>query len=156
MVSKPFYTSGFLYHLATQQILLQQSDSDSSPLPYWRMFGDFGREREDAQTAFRRIIYEQMGLRFETKYLFPVYDYDYNTHNIIHYVFYAEVPKLYTFPLLTAGNFTWFTFKQITKLHLGSQAKQDIVVSERVINAQARSKEPLILQHPGQHPNLYH
>lgn len=75
------------------------------------------------------------------KHLFPVYDYFYNALNKVHFVFYAEVEKLHSFPLLNADSFSWFTFKQTTKLDFSIQTKQDIIISERVIKAQARSLE---------------
>lgn len=151
---KPFYASGFLYHLATQQILLQQSDPSTHPLSTWSMFGGISRGGEDAQTAFQRIVYERVNIRLEAKCLFPVYDYFYTSVHKTHYVLYAEVPKLYTFPLLQTGVFSWFTFKLTAKLAFSDQVKQDVIVSERVIKAEARSKEPSILPHPGQYSSL--
>ncbi len=93
---------------------------------------------------------ERVHIRLVAKHLFPVYDYFYNALNKIHYVFYAEVQKLYTFPSLHTDVFSWFTFKQTTKLAFNDQAKQDIIVSERVIKAHARSIEPAILPPPKQ------
>ena len=135
---KPFYTSGFLYHVASQQILLHQSNLPNNPLSVWDIFGGTSRVGEDAQTAFQRIMYERMNIRLGAKCLFPVYDYDFNTHNIVHYVLYAEVKRLYTFPSFNTGMLSWFTFKQTAKLSFSNQTKQDVIVSERVIRAQAR------------------
>lgn len=153
---KPFYASGFLYHVATQQILLHQANISNNPLSFWKMFGDFSHKDEDAHTAFQRILFEQLHIKLPTTHLLPVYDYDLNTRNTIHYVFYAEVPKLSVFPLGDRGVFSWFTFKQTTKLIFSDQAKQDVMVSERVVNAQARSIEPKILSDSAQHSNLFH
>ncbi len=110
----------------------------------WSMFGGPSHRGEEAQETFRRIIYEQTKIRLETKSLFPVYDYFYNTINKIHYVFYAEVEKLYTFPLSKADIFSWFTFKLTNKLSFAERVKQDVIVSERVIIAQARGRETAI------------
>lgn len=153
---KSFYASGFLYHLATQQILLQQSSLSNNPSSTWNMFGGESCEGEDAQTAFQRIMLERVNIRLEAKCLFPVYDYFYNTLNKIHYVFYAEVKRLYTFPLFDRGVLSWFTFKQTAKLGLSDQAKHDVIVSERVINAAARSNESTIPPSPKQYPKLFH
>ena len=121
------------------------------------MFGGVSHEGEDAQSAFQRIIKEQINLTLETKRLFPVYDYFYNALNKVNFVFYAEVQKLHTFPQLPSDVFTWFTFKQTTKLAFSVQAKQDIIISERVIKAQARSLEPAVLiTAPKQYASLYH
>lgn len=137
---KPFYASGFLYHTATQQILLQQSNLGNNSLSAWSMFGGISHEREEAETTFRRIIYEKMKIRLKPECLFPVYDYFNNARDFIHYVFYAEVEELYTFPPLQTGTFSWFTFKSTAKLSFIDRAKQDVIVSERVINAQARDR----------------
>lgn len=157
IVHKPFYASGFLYHLRTQQILLQQSRLGDTSLPTWSMFGGTSHDGEDAQSAFQRIMQEQVNLHLMTKHLFPVYDYFYSALNQIHFVFYAEVQKLHTFPQLSTDVFSWFTFKQTTKLAFTVQAKQDIIISERVIKAQARSLEPAVLiTPPKQYAGLYH
>ena len=118
------------------------------------MFGDFSRKDEDAQGAFQRILFEQLHIKLPTTQLLPVYDYDLNTKNTIHFVFYAEVPKLSVFPLGDRGVFSWFTFKQTTKLIFSDQAKQDVMVSERVVNAQARSQEPTVLNNQKQYAKV--
>lgn len=153
---KTFYASGFLYHLKTQQILLQQSSLNANPSPTWSMFEGISLDGEDAQTAFQRIMHERVNIHLVAKCLFPVYDYFYNSLNKVHYVFYAEVQKLYTFPSLHTDVFSWFTFKQTTKLDLADQAKQDIIVSERVIKAHARSIELSILPSTAQSSKLFH
>lgn len=106
------------------------------------MFGGISRAGEDAPTALQRILFEQINMHIETKQLFPVYDYFYEALKKIHYVFYVEVKKLYHPLTLLPGECSWFTFKQITKLGLAEQAKHDVIISERVINAQERSRLP--------------
>ncbi|MBI3577508.1 NUDIX hydrolase [Candidatus Gottesmanbacteria bacterium] len=142
-MNKPFYVSGFLYHLVSQQILLHQSLVGKNPLTTWNMFGGSSRKGEDAPSALQRILYEQLNIHIETKNLYPVYDYFYEALNKVHYVFYVEVKKLYAPPSLSAGTCSWFTFKQTTKLSLAEQAKHDVIISERVINAQTRSHLPI-------------
>ena len=143
---KPFYASGFLYHPASQQILLYQPPLLKNPLAVWKTFGGLSCAGEDAPVTFRRIIYEQTKIRLKVKCLFPVYDYFSRARNVLHYVFYAEVEKLFTFPLLKTGVLSWFTFKSTNKLSFADCIKQDMIVSERVINAQARSKKTSLLQ----------
>ncbi len=153
---KYFYVSGFLYHSSTRQILLHKSNLNNNPLSTWNIFSGISRKGEDAQTAFRRITYERVKIRLEADCLFPVYDYFYNALKKINYVFYAEVKKLYTFPLLHAGVFSWFTFKSTRKLAFSDQVKHDVLISERVINAQLRSREPIILSFPKQYPKVFY
>lgn len=121
------------------------------------MFGGVSQDGEDAQGAFQRIMQEQVNITLVAKHLFPVYDYFHNALNKVHFVFYAEVQKLHTFPQLSSDVFSWFTFKQTTKLAFSVQAKQDIIISERVIKAQARSLEPAVfISLPKQSSGSYH
>lgn len=145
---KSFYASGFLYHLRTQQILLHQPNLNNNSLSLWTMLGGAGREGEEAQEVFKRIIYQLLNLRLDEKCIYPVYDYFYGAMEITHYVFYAKVNKIYDFSLLDKGTLSWFTFKQTTKLPFSEQTKQNIIVSQRVIQAQARSSEPGIIPTP--------
>lgn len=137
-----FYASGFLFHLRTQQILLHQPNIDKNSSSAWNMLGGEGKG-EDVCKAFQEIILKLLDVKLPTKNIFPVYDYFYNKVNKNHHIFYAEVKKLHSFPESRKGAFSWFTFKQATKLSFDSQTKQDIMVAERVIKAQARDKEAL-------------
>ncbi len=141
-VHKPFYASGFLYHLKTQQILLHQTTARNDSSPFWSMFGGISHEGENAQDVFRRTIYEFIKLQLSAKRIYPVYDYYFHARNKIHYVFYALVKNMRELSIPPGDTMmSWFTFKQTTKLPFDDQTKQDIIVSERVIKAQARSKE---------------
>ena len=143
-VHKSFYASGFLYHLRTQQILLHQPNLNSNSSSVWTMPGGTGREGEDAQKAFQRIIYRLLNLQLNEKCIHPVYDYFNNTLDTIHYVFYAQVKTMNNLLMPDKDTLLWFTFKQITKLPLSEQTKQDIIVSQRVIQAQARSDSGIV------------
>ncbi len=151
---KPIYASGFLYHLATQQILLQQTSTHADPIASWSMFSGKSQQEEDASTLFQRVIREELHINLEIKNILPVYDYVRDIHNTVHYILYAEVPTLYTFPSPSGNTLkcSWFTYKLTTKLQLDDQTKQDVIVSERVIKAQARTNEPEIVS-PHTHPN---
>ena len=143
-VHKSFYASGFLYHLRTQQILLHQPNLNNNSPSIWTMPRGAGIGEEDPQKSFQRIIYQLLGLDLSEKYIHPVYDYFNNTLNTIHYVFYAKVKTMKNLSLPDNGTLSWFSFKQITKLPFSEQAKQDIIVSQRVIQAQARSDSGII------------
>ena len=108
------------------------------------MPGGTGREGEDAQKAFQRIIYQVLTLQLNEKCIHPVYDYFNNTLDTIHYVFYAQVKTMNNLSLPDNDALSWFSFKQITKLPLSEQTKQDIIVSQRVIQAQARSDSGIV------------
>lgn len=150
-VQKRFLASGFLYHAKTQQILLHQPSASNSS-PRWSMFYGMSQNGEDAQAAFTRIMYEFINVRLLASHIYPVYDYFFQELHKIHYVFYAEVQKMPTFPIASDAILSWFTFKQTTKLPFGEQTKHDIIISERVINAQARDK---LMQHTISIPSVY-
>ncbi len=143
-VHKPFYVSGFLYHLKTQQILLHQPNLKNNSPSIWAMPGGAGIGEEDPQKSFQRIIYQLLNLRLDEKHIHPVYDYFNGTLNTIHYVLYAKVKTMKNLSLPDNGTLSWFSFKQITKLPLSEQTKQDIIVSQRVIQAQARSDSGIV------------
>ncbi|MGA2967613.1 MAG: NUDIX domain-containing protein [Candidatus Levyibacteriota bacterium] len=134
---KDFYASGFLYHPKSQQILLQQpitADSETG----WSLFEGKSLHKETAAETFRRIIRSQLHLELKPKHIFPIYSYfhaDKGKDNFIHY---AIVRKLETFPKSKKTEYTWFTFKQIQKMHIPDQIKQDIIVGQRVIDSAMR------------------
>ena len=98
-----------------------------------------GIGEEDPQKSFQRKIYQLLNLRLNEKCIYPVYDYFNDTLNTIHYVFYAQVKTMNNLLMPDKDTLFWFTFKQITKLPLSEQTKQDIIVSQRVIQAQAEA-----------------
>lgn len=131
---KPFYASGFLYHRDSQQILLHQLDTIGQT-SLWTLLSVKSKREEGSVDAFKRAISELLGINVNKKDIFPVYDYSDSEGNI-NFVFYTEVLNKKDFS--KKGNFSWFTTKQILKLPLSSQTKQDIVVSLRVIDAKTR------------------
>jgi len=137
-VHKPFYASGFLYHLGTAQILLHQP-TDTIVASSWHLLGGKGTKGEDTKAAFKRIAHELVKIKLDLKNIIPVYDYFDTHHNLLHYVFYAEVTEQKT--SAKQKNIAWFTFKQATKLPFTHQTKQNIIVAERVIKARVRDEE---------------
>ena len=142
---KAFYASGFLYHLRTQQILLYQPHPKNNIPSTWSMMSGSGHKKEDARKAFQRIIYKLLRIKINPKRTYPVYDCFHDALQATRYVLYAEVGSVKNFRSSKKGTLSWFTFKQTTKLSFSDETKQDIIVSERVVKAQARSNEPKIL-----------
>ncbi len=136
---KNFYASGFLYHIPSQQILLQQYiNGDNASLP-WSLFGGVILPNESFQSAFQRIIYASLHLKLPTRSIYDVYDY-YNTNlRKNNAVVYAEVPTLKHFSSRGKMVFSWVRTKDVDKLSLPQQMKHDITVGRRVINARERS-----------------
>src|SRR3989338_2502888 len=61
-VHKPFYASGFLYNLKTQQILLLQSPQTDDIVSSWSMLGGESLEGEEAQATFQRIVQKKLNI----------------------------------------------------------------------------------------------
>lgn len=138
-MSTIFYASGILYNLKTQQILLYQASSS----PFWHLLGGENKDKETAEETFIRVIYSKLQLTLNKKYIQPVYDYFHEGHEVKNYVFYAEIdePEIFSPSISPNGIFSWFNFKQTLKLPFTSQTKQDVVVIQRVVNAQARGND---------------
>jgi ADP-ribose pyrophosphatase YjhB (NUDIX family) len=132
-VHKDFYASGFLYHPRTQQILLQQDKVNNDNK--WSLFGGDFTHEEDIKDAVIRIISSHLNFQLKPKSVFSIYDYV--NKGKTTYIFYAHITKLEKFSH-ESKLFSWFTFKQIRKLGLSEQAKQDIIIGQRVIDSSIR------------------
>jgi ADP-ribose pyrophosphatase YjhB (NUDIX family) len=134
---KDFYASGFLYHPKTQQILLQQPITADTQ-DQWSLFEGESLNNEAAAQTFKRVIFFHLKLELKPKNIFLIYSYlhdDKGKNNFIHY---AIVRKLEKFPDTKKTLFAWFTFKQIQKMRISNQVKQDIIVGQRVIDSAVR------------------
>ena len=140
MMHKDFYASGFIYHSRSQQILLQQDNSAESE-PLWSLFGGENKTSEKTpEETFGRIIYLHLKFKVNPKNIFAVYSYPHQDKNKDNFIHYAEIKKLEKFKNTKKKIFSWFTFKQIQKLKISEQTKQDIMVSQRVIASSIRKK----------------
>lgn len=134
---KSFYASGFIYSLPTQQILLQQS----SNAPFWLLFGDKSQKNEKPIQTFRRSISQQLKIKIPSKIIYFIYDYSKEQDENYH-IFYAQIEnRSKKFRVRKGYIVEWFTFKQLSKLQLTEQTKQNIIVGQRVILAASRDKE---------------
>lgn len=137
---KDFYASGFIYHSKTAQILLQQENSAENE-PLWSLFGGESKASEKSpEETFVRIIYLHLKIKLNPKNVFVVYNYPHESKNKDHFIHYAKINKLEKFKNTKKKLFSWFTFKQIQKLKISEQTKQDIMVSQRVIASSIRKK----------------
>ncbi|MBI4099723.1 NUDIX hydrolase [Candidatus Microgenomates bacterium] len=127
-MKKNSYTSGFLLHSNSQQILLQQNSAEEQPT--WNLLGGMSEKN------FQKVVAKLLNLKLQPKAVVPVYDY--SSKGKKHFISYAEVDKLSDFPASKTSLFKWFTAKEISKLPLSSQTKQDIIVGRRVIDSQIR------------------
>lgn len=132
---KKFYASGFLYHPASQQILLQQNSSNS-PQSLWSLFVEEYSETENPVKLFKNKISNLLDINL--KIVRPVYSYLDEDTEEFQYIVYSKVPKLKKFSSKKGLTFCWFNFKDVLKLKINEQTKHDIVVGRRVIEAAGR------------------
>lgn len=130
---KLFYASGFIYHLPSQQILLQQSQSIPSP---WVLFEKEHTENEQPKVIFEDAIGNFLDITLDT--INPIYSYFDETTNKNISLLYATVRSLQDFPPKGGFSFRWFFFKEVLKIQATQQTKHDIVVGQRVIEAAER------------------
>lgn len=131
------YASGFLFHAETAQILLQQKNSSDANTT-WSLLGESVKPTESPEVAFKRIVNENLKLVLPVKTVHKVYDYTDDASGEERHICYAEVKSAKKFSNLNGTVYEWFTLKEISKLKISSQAKQDIIVGQRVIDSTSR------------------
>lgn len=136
---KGFYVSGFLYHEPTNQILLQQESQ--SPTSMWSLFeSDECANDMNPSVAFARVIQESLQLTLVIKKIQEVYTYLNEDVNKNYSISYAQVKSLKTALSQNGKIFQWFSPREIQKVHLSPQARHDVTVGQRVIDAKFRKK----------------
>lgn len=133
---KSYYASGFLYHLPSQQILLQQDHTSIKHSSQWFLFGGYYTEKDKPEIVFKNTILDLLDIKIDVVY--PIYSYE--NENITQSIVYSELEILKDFSSKNGLIFSWFSFRDILKLHLTQQTKHDIVVGQRVINAELRKR----------------
>lgn len=140
-VIKFYRVSGFLYHEQTQQILLHQPDLSQGAVSDWLMLSGEDDKKEPV-VFFQKLLNKLLSETFDLKNIYPVYNYFHTTFRQTHHIYYAPVARLKNYSSRLGGTLAWFTLKQISKLPISPQTKHDIIVAQRVIQAQAREDEP--------------
>lgn len=136
---KPFYASGFLFHVATEQILLQQTNiGDINNLTLFRGKSHSGG---DPQSVFRRCVEEAIGIPIPASSIRPVYDY---VHDKLgeHFIFYVEMTDITPKIFASKKNTAWFSLSKLTKQTMSEQTRHDIIVGLRVIQSLMDAKNP--------------
>jgi ADP-ribose pyrophosphatase YjhB (NUDIX family) len=131
------YASGFLYHPETTQILLQQKNS-SDPNATWSLLGGLANGAESPEATFKRIVEEELGIILPIKSIHQVYDYVDEVTKEVKHICYSQTRSQKDFKDINGTSFAWFTLKEISKLKISPQAKQDIIVGQRVIDSTSR------------------
>ncbi len=90
--------------------------------------------------SFKNLVQKQLNLEIQTLSIHHIYDYYQRDLGRDNFVSYAEVESLKDFPEILNQTFAWFTLKEISKLSLSQQTKQDLIVGQRVIDSDNRRK----------------
>lgn len=133
---KKLYASGFLYHLPSEQILLQQNTSSQNLSSPWLLFEKSYKEGELPEMVFKDMIADLLQISLDV--VSPVYSYD--DEHIQRNIVYSEIKDLLDFPPKNGFIFNWFSFKKVRGLQIMEQTRHDIVVSQRVIEAETRKR----------------
>lgn len=129
---KSFYASGFFYHSASQQILLQQQiHGDETKYVLFRGKSDKG---SDPQTVFQQCVEEVLGSSIDASSIRPIYDYVHEKFGT-HYIFYIEVTDIIPKKFTNKDQTKWIPLSKLTKHNMSEQTRHDIIVGERVIRA---------------------
>ena len=107
-VHKIFYASGFLYHPASERILLLQQKTKDNKL-VWSLLGSSSRGSETSEANFKRVVKEILKLSLPVKTVKAVYNYHHPVLKQEHYVSYAQVKKMIEFTPKKDMIFGWFT-----------------------------------------------
>jgi hypothetical protein len=135
-VQQSFYTSGFLYHSRSGQILLQQISSDNEGQLV--LFRSKSRAGKDPQAAFKECVEDVLGVTIPESSIHPIYDY---VHDRLgeQFIFYVEVsgaiPKTYS----SKNKVEWFSLSKLSKINMSEQTRHDIIIGERVIRQKFES-----------------
>ena len=129
---KPFYASGFLYHSASQQILLQQLTRDADP--EYVLFGSISKNGNDPQTVFKQCVERALGVKVAASSIHAVYDYIHE-HRGEQFIFYVEVTDNVPKTFSPKRKVSWLHLSKLGKSVMSEQTRHDIVVGERVIRA---------------------
>ncbi len=136
---KSFYASGFFYHSASQQILLQQqTHGDEIKFVLFRGKSQSGN---DPQSVFKQCVEEALGKSIDASSIRPVYDYVHEKFGM-HFIFYIEVAEVLPQKFADKQRAQWISLSKLTKHNMSEQTRHDIIVGERVIRALQEQKDP--------------
>lgn len=139
-MSSSVYAAGFIYNPHTDEILLYSSEKD--PSKQWNLLEiEVTNSKHDPKKIFHKTIDKMLGVKVKPEAVYFVYDYTPDRASKHTHIYYVELPKSHKKPKAKKGDLLWTTFKQINKLNISTQTKQDLTVSLRVIQAKIREKQ---------------
>lgn len=137
-VHKRYIVSGFLYHLSTQQVLLNQmKNGHNGEKSLWTIPMGYG-DKEDPTLVFRDLVKKTYKIELPEDSISSVYNYIDKESGLEHFVCYGIIPDTSKIPANDDMVFLWSNFKKVYKLNFLPQIKHDITIAQRVINASPR------------------
>lgn len=136
-VHTSFYASGFFYHPASQQILLQQQITGDEVK--FILFRGKSQKGIKPQVIFQQSVEEVIGSTVDATSIRPVYDYIHEKFGA-HYIFYIEITESIPKALVDKQQTKWIALSKLSKHKMSEQTRHDIIVGERVIRALEEQK----------------
>ena len=130
---KYYFTSGFLYHPSSEQILLEKvTENNQTELVLFRGKSSKGNSHKK---VFQLAVEKSLQITIPLSSIKEVYDYIHNTleKRFIFYVeFKDEIPVSQN-----TKNSGWFQLTKLSKYPMSEQTQHDIIVGQRVIRARS-------------------
>ena len=136
-VQSTFYASGFLYHRASQKILLQQITSTGQGKPL--LFKTKAQKGNDPQTVFKLCIEKALDKPIKSSAIHPIYDYVDDSGE--QFIFFIEVPGISPDSYPTNQNAEWFLLSKLSKIDMSEDTRHNILIGERVIRSLSEAQQ---------------
>jgi hypothetical protein len=136
---KSSYASGFLYHSASQQILLQQTNQNHEDQLV--MFGAKSHPGKDPRAVFKSCVEEALGVSLADSAIHPVYDYVHDQLGA-QFIFFVEMSGPDINVDLRHHNAAWLMLSKLSKCNMSEQTRHDITIGGRVIRSLAEPAQP--------------
>lgn len=141
-MNKAICVRGFLYHPATNQVLLRQKSASAktpqelSPLCY--LIEEPCLKNDIPIFLFQKSLKSLLGINI--KNAIPVYTYYDEDEKKNVFVYYTIIKQKKNFPDKGNSSFVWSSLKQVTKLKLTKRIEHDLIIGQRVIDSAGRKK----------------
>lgn len=132
---KSYIVSGFLYHLSTQQVLLNQmKNGENGEKSLWTIPMGHGKSKNPT-LVFKDLVKKTYKIDLSEDSIFSVYNYIDKESGSEHFVCYGIISDIDKIPESQNMTLLWTNFKKVYKLNFLPQIKHDITIAQRVINA---------------------
>lgn len=146
-MTRTFFAGGFFYNPRTDKVLLQKlRQAMPQQTVTWTFFGGDSKRGETPEKALQRIIKETIRQRITLKAMQRLYEYQNEDTKKLHIIFSLIASSLPNKKKLEANQeFQWTPLRNVLKLELPQNIRQDLTFFQREMNAKkaARSSSSL-------------